>query len=224
MTLPKLETAARVGDQAFDALHAAISNGDYPAGRRLQIRNVAHELGISVMPVREAIKRLEEMGLVETQPYRGAVVKDFTPTELLHIYAVRRVLEVEAAAQGTKNLTREDFQRLDDLYAGLRRAVEDNQVIDYLDQDEMVLTTVYSAAGNPVLIEMIRTLWGRCRHYKIVGARDELDLGNAVHLLEHQERLIQAVKLGDSAAAARITAESIDAASARIRQALPRNR
>src|SRR5699024_4981041 len=89
MPLSKLQATARVGDQAYDALHTAIVTGEYEAGRRLQIRDLAADLGISVMPVREAIKRLEEVGLVETQPYRGAIVKELSRSELLQIYADR---------------------------------------------------------------------------------------------------------------------------------------
>src|SRR5699024_2740299 len=102
MPLSKLQATARVGDQAYDALHTAIVTGEYEAGRRLQIRDLAADLGISVMPVREAIKRLEEVGLVETQPYRGAIVKELSRSELLQIYAVRGLLEIEAASLGAE--------------------------------------------------------------------------------------------------------------------------
>jgi DNA-binding GntR family transcriptional regulator len=221
MVLSKLETGTRVGDQAFEAVHAAIVNGEYPAGRRLQIRELAAELGISVMPVREAIKRLEEAGLVETKPYRGAVVKDFTPEELLHVYEVRRLLEVAAAGNGTARVGPEDVERLRELYEAVREALERGGVIEYLDRDEEILSVIYAASGNPVMLETIRSLWGRCRHYKIVGVRDELATGDASHLLEYQGRLLSAVTAGDAQGAARVVAESLDASTSRIRQALP---
>ena len=65
MPLARLELGGRVGDQVFSAIHTAILRGELRAGARLRIRDLADELGTSVMPVREAIRRLEEIGLVE---------------------------------------------------------------------------------------------------------------------------------------------------------------
>lgn len=220
MVLTKLEPSGRIADQAFEAVRTAIINGDYPAGRRLQIRELATELGISVMPVREAITRLEEAGLVESKPYRGAVVKAFTPEELLEIYAVRRLLEVEAARLGAPQVSDAGLARLDDVQAEMAESVRHGDYVNYLDLDEQILTIVYKSSGNRVLFGTIESLWERCRHYKIVGAKDELSAGLPRHLLEHQEHLIQAVKERDSDRAATVTRNSLDAAIARIRVAL----
>lgn len=220
MPLSKLQTNARVGDQAYEALHNAIVTGEYAAGRRLQIRDLAAELGISVMPVREAIKRLEEVGLVETQPYKGAVVKEVTQEELLQIYAVRRLLEVEAARAGASLMRKVDIARLKSLYKKLVKAIERDDVVEYLDLDEEMLTEIYSASGNKVLVETIRSLWDRCRFYKIVGARGEMSDGIVAHLLEYQQGLIEVIEAGDVDGAARITEDSLDAATKRITVAM----
>lgn len=221
MALARLEPGTRMGDQVFDALHAAIMSGELPAGRRLRIRELATELGTSVMPVREAIRRLEEHGLAEAHPHKSAVIKSFTPTELLHVYGVRRLLEVEAATLGAHRLTPEDAEGMRGLYASIEDAVRDQQIVAYLDHDEEFLSIIYAASGNPVLLETIRTLWSRCRSYKIVGVQRELDGGEPASLLSYQERLLEAVSSGDSALAGRLTAESLDVAIRRIRQALP---
>lgn len=223
MVLPKLEPSTRVGDQVFEAIRDAIMKGEYPAGQRLQIRHLATELGISVMPVREAIKRLEELGLVEALPYRGAVVKRFTSEELRQVYAVRRILEVEATTLGASGLTEDDIPRLRAVLERMGESLAQGRVIDYLDQDEEFLSVIYSAAGNPILMEMIDVLWRRCRSYKILGARRELDSGQADLLLLHQERLMEAIADGDPQLAGQITSESLDAATARIGSAVQRS-
>lgn len=220
MALTRLDTATRVGDMAFEALQSAITDGEYEAGDRLQIRDLADKLGISVMPVREAIKRLEEIGLVETKPYRGAVVKEFTPAELLNIYNVRRLLETEAARLGAVAATEKDIAELDRLFAAMEQALDEGDVVRYLDLDEEILMTVYDAADNPVLTESILSLWVRCRHYKIAGARRSINDGVSPELLVHQRNLIDAVRRGDAAAAAETTSASLDDARARIRASL----
>ncbi len=220
MPLTRLDTATRVGDQAFEALQNAITTGEYAAGDRLQIRALADQLGISVMPVREAIKRLEEIGLVETAPYRGAVVKEFTPQELLDIYSVRRLLEPEAARLGAAAATAAVVTDLDELLATMEEALTDGDVLRYLDVDEEILMTLYQAAGNPVLEETIQSLWIRCRHYKILGARKTvLPARGAVppELVSRQRELVAAARNGDGDAAATVSTASLDEAMERIR-------
>ncbi|MFF0988887.1 GntR family transcriptional regulator [Kocuria nitroreducens] len=221
MSLHKLEPSILVADQVFEAIHDGIMNGDLPAGHRLLIRDLAADLGTSVMPVREAIRRLEEAGLAEKVPYKGAVVKGLTRDELLHVYDVRRLLEVQAALLGAACVSRREVDQMRQQYGAMLRALEEHRVADLLDHDEQLLSILYAASGNPVLLEMVRTLWRRCRPYKIVGARNTLDSGDPAVLSMFQERLIEAVASHDAAAAARISDESVLSATERIRRALP---
>lgn len=221
MTLPQLEPQIRVADQVFEAIHSAIMSGSYPAGYRLRIRDVAAELGTSVMPVREAIRRLEELGLVETLPNRGARVKGFTPAELLHVYAVRRLLEMDASALGAVAVSDQHIIQLREAYTDMEAHLQVREVVAYLDADERFLNVLYEAAGNPVLVETIQVLWQRCRSYKIVGVGNELEHGNAEKLLAFQAGLLQAAIDRDGPKARELTAASLDAATDRIRQALP---
>ncbi|GAA0528452.1 GntR family transcriptional regulator [Saccharopolyspora subtropica] len=220
MALPRLVPNSRVGDQVFETIRTAIISGELPAGHRLRIRELADELGTSVMPVREAIRRLEEIGLAEALPYRGAVVKGFTYKELLDLYSVRRTLEIQATELGTTRLTRSDVEQMEAAYDAMAAAVAAQHAVDYLARDEDFLTTIYTASDNSVLVEMIHTLWQRCRSYKIVGVRREFESGDSSLLLVYQEQLLDAVKSGDAEAAVRVTAASIDAATRRIEQAL----
>jgi len=120
-------------DQVYDVLHHAIVNGELPAGSRLRIRDLAEQVGTSVMPVREAIRRLEQAGLAEREPHKGAVVKGLTLAELVHVYGVRRLLEGEAARLGSERITAEDCERLHAEYDLMVGAVGDGRVVDYLD-------------------------------------------------------------------------------------------
>jgi DNA-binding GntR family transcriptional regulator len=104
-------------------IHAAILSGDLPAGSRLKVRDLAEQVGTSVMPVREAIRRLEETGLAERVPHKGAVVKSLTFEELIHVYDVRRLLETEAARLGSERITPEDCDRMQSEYELMRKAI-----------------------------------------------------------------------------------------------------
>jgi DNA-binding GntR family transcriptional regulator len=207
-------------DQVYAVLHEAIISGDLPAGSRLRVRDLAEQVGTSVMPVREAIRRLEEAGLAEREPHKGAVVKGLTLQELVHVYGVRRLLEGEAARLGTQWLTPEDCGRMQAEYDLMVAAVSERRVVDYLDHDEALLTILYTASGNPVLVNLIRTLWQRCRAYKTLGAHGTLDAEGADSLWRYQQDLVAAARKQDSAAALSVTGASLDNATQRIRALL----
>ena len=220
VAITKRAEATLLTDQVYAMIHEAIMNGDLPAGARLRVRDLAAQVGTSVMPVREAIRRLEEAGLAERVPHKGAVVKGLTLTELVHVYDVRRLLEVDAARLGSQRISPVDNERMQAQYELMRAAINDRQVVAYLDYDEALLTILYEASGNPVLVNMIRTLWQHCRAYKIVGARASLDTSHDDSLWRYQERVVRAAREHDDVAAAAANYEALINATERIKEQL----
>ncbi|PBC48195.1 GntR family transcriptional regulator [Rhodococcus sp. ACS1] len=207
-------------DQVYSMIHESIMNGDLPAGARLRVRDLAEQVGTSVMPVREAIRRLEEAGLAERVPHRGAVVKGLTLAELVHVYDVRRLLEVEAARLGAQRISAEDCDRMQAEFTLMRAAVDEGRVVALLDHDEALLSILYEAAANPVLLQTIRNLWNHCRAYKIVGAQGSLDSGGDDPLWRFQERLVAAARDRSGESAAAVNEESLLDATDRIKALL----
>jgi DNA-binding GntR family transcriptional regulator len=191
-----------------------------PAGHRLRIRDLADQVGTSVMPVREAIRRLEEAGLAERQPHKGAVVKGLTLSELVHVYDVRRLMEVEAARLGARAISGLDVDRMKAEYDAMRAAIDNKAAIAVLDHDEAFLTILYQASGNPVLVNAIRALWEQCRSYKIVGAHATLNSEDRSPLWTYQSRLLAAARDNAADLAARINGESLGNATSRIHDQL----
>jgi len=217
MALTRVAQPGLLTDRVFDTIHAAIMSGELPAGTQLKVRDLADQVGTSVMPVREAIRRLEESGLAVREPHKGAVVKILSMTELVHTYQVRTLLEVEAARLGGALVTDDDCARMLQLCDQLDRAVEDNDIVAALDYDEALLAVLYTAAGNPVLLESIRGLWQRCRAYKIRGAQRASDMSDR-SLWGYQSRIVAAAQGRDAKAAAKINRESMLSAMDRIRE------
>jgi DNA-binding GntR family transcriptional regulator len=220
MPLSKRAEPALLTDQVYETIHEAILSGDLPAGSRLTVRELAEQVGTSAMPVREAIRRLEEAGMVERAPHKGAVVKALTLEELLHVYNVRRLLEVEAARLGAQHVTPQDCDRMQAEYDSMREAIAEHRVVALLDHDEALLEILYQAAGNPLLMQMIRSLWQKCRAYKIVGAQGTLESSADDSLWRYQRDLIAAVRSGDDAQAASVNDASLVDATDRIRKLL----
>jgi DNA-binding GntR family transcriptional regulator len=215
MALTPVAPAGLLTDRVFEIIHAAIMNGDLAAGTQLKVRDLAAQVGTSVMPVREAIRRLEESGLAAREPHKGAVVKSLTVTELVQTYQVRTLLEVEAARLGGAAVTDDDARSMLELLAELQRAVEDGRMVDALNLDERILGILYSASGNQVLVDSIRGLWQRCRAYKIRGARRAREMADP-SLWSFQPRIIAAARERDGDGAAAITRDSMLSALERI--------
>ncbi|MEV6699362.1 GntR family transcriptional regulator [Streptomyces sp. NPDC051453] len=215
-TSKRLEPAASMADRVYAVLHESIMSGEFPVGYRLRIRDLAALVGTSEMPVREAIRRLEEAGFAERAPHRGSVVKGLDLAELVHAYDVRLLLEVEATRLGAERIDKAGITAMREGLVSMRQAIADGQVMDYLDRDEAVLGVLYEASGNPVLVDTVRSLWGQCRAYKTVGARFALDRPQDDALWRHQARLVETVEAGDAEGAAAVTRESLASAIDRI--------
>jgi DNA-binding GntR family transcriptional regulator len=99
-------------------------------------------------------------------------------------------------------------------------ALDERRVVAYLDHDEALLTILYKAARNPVLVQVIRGLWNQCRAYKIVGAQGSLDSPSIEPLRSYQRRLVAAARANDPVAAAAINEASLADATERIRSLL----
>ena len=219
MALTRIPPAALLTDRVFDTIHAAIMRGDLPGGSQLKVRDLAEQVGTSVMPVREAIRRLEESGLAVREPHKGAVVRSLTTTELVQTYEVRILLEAEAARLGAEQVSDGDCTAMLGLCDQLGPAIETGDVVRFVDLDEAILTVLYTAAGNPVLLESIRGLWQRCRGYKIRGTQRARDLSDDV-LWSFQPRIVAAAQQRDGELAATVTRESLVSATDRLHATL----
>lgn len=97
---------------AYEHLRDGIVLGHYTARSRLKSEIVAQELGISRMPVREALRQLHAEGLVTLRPNRGAIVTSLTADDVMELFEMRAALEGLAAYHGARNATKADHDRL----------------------------------------------------------------------------------------------------------------
>jgi DNA-binding GntR family transcriptional regulator len=111
-------------------------------------------------------------------------------------------------------------ERMQAEYDLLVAAIGERRMVDLLDHDEALLTILYTASGNPVLVSMIKTLWQHCRAYKTVGAQGTLDAEREDSLWRYQKDLVAAARNHDGAAALSVSDASLENATQRIRALL----
>jgi DNA-binding GntR family transcriptional regulator len=146
-----------LSDQVKEALLERILSGEYPPGRRLVEIQIAREFGTSQGPVREALRTLEALRLVQSEAFRGASVRAFTKHELAEIYPVRAGLEEVAARLATQNLDG-SVEALRSELKAMRRAAKAGDLHGEIQHDVAFHRRMVEAANNKVLLDVWQSL------------------------------------------------------------------
>lgn len=122
--------------RAFEIIQEAILRGDYQPLQQLKEVELAATLGISRGPIREALTRLGEQGLVRSIPRRGMFVAEFSLEELVHLYEIREALEGATARLGAKRATPEEIATLERYLSETERILQSGEKVPYpMDMD-----------------------------------------------------------------------------------------
>jgi DNA-binding GntR family transcriptional regulator len=154
-----------LAEQVKDHLLRAILSGQYPPDARIVETRVARDLGTSQAPVREALRGLEALGVVEILPFRGARVRRPTVAELLEAYAVRVELECLGARLGLPRMTDEDLAEIEELHAAMHAAAGRDDPHEVAIRDAAFHARILGLAGNATLERVWRSLEPFSRTY-----------------------------------------------------------
>jgi DNA-binding GntR family transcriptional regulator len=153
-------------------LREAIITGSLKPGDRLAYRDLAQRLGVSVTPVRIALRELANEGLVEMRAHTGARVSPLSTDELEEIFATRIGIEGWLARHGAERLTDEDVAAMTEALEGLRRAERGNDLSGYLNHSWAMRAACYAAAGKPRLFDRFRILYEHSSRYVFLMIAD----------------------------------------------------
>jgi DNA-binding GntR family transcriptional regulator len=154
-----------LAEQVKDRLLQDILAGRYPPDTRIVETRVARELGTSQAPVREALRGLEALGVLEILPFRGARVKRPTIAELLEAYEVRAELESLGARLGVPSMTDEDLAELETLHGAMQRAATTGDRHEVAVQDAAFHARMMRLAHNATLERVWQALQPFSRTY-----------------------------------------------------------
>ena len=187
-------------DSTYARLRQWVTVGRFLPGERLKIREVAEALGIGTMPVRAALLRLAAEGALTHSPNCGVSVPRLSKAEFDDVLQNRMLLEGEAAERGALRLSANDKTQLRGLLAVMAQALVAKDAKTYLDANEEFHLVLYRAAGSPLLLSLIETVW-----LKVGPLSNQLFDDNAALgvLNDAHEDLMDALDAGDAAAARR---------------------
>ncbi|BCW73560.1 GntR family transcriptional regulator (plasmid) [Arthrobacter sp. NicSoilB8] len=149
-------------EHVYQLVLEGIVAGKYGQGSRLRERELSELYNVSRTPVREAIQRLEQDGFVKTFPYRGAVVRRLTVTDVNELFDVRLCLETFAARKAaTRVAAGQPTGRLQELLEGTRDAIDGGRSDDVVRPSAEFHAEIVRLSGNRLLIESVKPLFGR---------------------------------------------------------------
>jgi DNA-binding GntR family transcriptional regulator len=180
-----------LADQVKERLLADILDGRHPPGSRIIETKVARELGTSQAPVREALRGLEALGVVEITPFRGSRVRRPSRREIIEAYAVRSALEGLAASLAVPRMTDADIAGLAGHLEAMRSAARDDDGHGVAEADAQFHGRIVELADNDTLLKVWRSLEPFSRTYitlVIPGADPQWSADLHAPILEALER------------------------------------
>jgi len=195
----------RAVSRVYRELRARVVSGRLTPGSWVRQEEIAAEFRVSRMPVREALSLLNEDGLVELLPFRGARVPPLSTEELEEIYAARMGLEGLAARHAALNISADALDALRRALPRLAALCTAGDLQNYLQEDRKFMLSVYEASGRPRLVRHVATLRERAERYLrlvFVGS-------DHMRWLDYSYELFQACAAHDGDAAERGAQEAM---------------
>ncbi len=149
----------------YKELEHAIVTARIKPGEKLVAETLAKQMGISRIPVREAIGRLEAKNLLIVHPQRGTSVYDLSEKKLNEILEIRLMIELSAARKATFESKKNSLEKLDHLNRQYITAQQKNDADKILSANRKFHFTLYKGANMPILLSMIQSLWDQASPY-----------------------------------------------------------
>jgi DNA-binding GntR family transcriptional regulator len=194
-------------DVVFNTLRQAILKGELKPGERLLEIALAERLGVSRTPVREAMRKLEQEGLVVMIPRRGAQVASITEKDLNDVLEVRIALENVAIEKACKLITEDELGRLWVAAKEFEKTKAEGNLVRLAETDVAFHEIIYQASDNKRLNQVLNNLREQMYRYRLEYIKDEDK--RQILIVEH-EHILAAIKARNIAEAKNAAREHID--------------
>ncbi|MBU3000925.1 GntR family transcriptional regulator [Roseovarius nubinhibens] len=192
-------------DPIYDDIRAAILSGDIAPGAPLRQDEIAKRFGVSKIPVREALRRLEVDNLVVFERNKGATVRHYSETEVLQLLDIRIALECRALELAVPHMITTDFSDMRQL---LRDYANRTDPAEWGAMNAKFHHMLYEPCGNPQLMKMIDDLQGKLGQFLRLLVSTASGLERPMR--EHDE-ILEACERGDTQTAVRTLRHHIEA-------------
>ena len=187
----KMDNYLPLRDVVYNTLRKAILRGSLKPGERLMEIALSEKLGVSRTPIREAMRKLEQEGLVVMEPRKGAQVANITEKDLNDVLEVRIALENLAIEKACERLKEEQVRELYKALEEFREKVKDGTLEELAEADEAFHDIIFRAADNLRLVQTLNHLREQIYRYRIEYLKDEKTRSQ---LVEEHEQMLEAIR------------------------------
>lgn len=192
-----------------DTLHTEVCNvlrklileGELTVGDRLKQSELAEKLGVSRMPIREALKKLEQEGFISITPHKGAIVNDLNKEDIQEIYSLRATLEKMALIQGANKINSQDISYLEQLISEME---EMNNINDFVTHNIKFHNALIQHCSWERLLSFIKILWNGFPQQTPYIIKDQVEKSHNEHM-----QIVQYLKENEIEKASEILAHHI---------------
>jgi DNA-binding GntR family transcriptional regulator len=201
--MPMIQVRTK-GEAVYQELSARILDGTMEPGATVNQEMLAGTLGVSITPLREALRRLESDGLVILEAHRTLTVAPLSAHEVRELYAVRLQLDPFAAGLAATVASQPVVERIEMLAARQPEAT----IHGRLKANREFHQAIYRASGNATLAELLDRLWDRTDRYRLIAIQIE----NQERKVEREHREIAAaIKARDAALSTELMRAHVEA-------------
>ncbi len=191
----------RMPELIKDQLMDWIMDGTISMGDKLNAEDLASRMGVSRMPVREALRIMEKSGIVQSIPYVGARVVELQMTDIVQIYLMRQALEPLACYYACKNITDRQVATVEKVHARLESVINqpNPNAKDIFVLNREFHFSIFKISNMRHLINIIATLWDNLAFYKLIyGRKYATDRDSAIDMLKEHQQYIDKLKNHES--------------------------
>lgn len=192
-----------MSDEAYDRIRDAIVTGELVPGDRVKDTELALHLGLSRTPVREALNRLADTGLVEAKPGVYTRITTLNPLQTARTLSVLKVLDQLAIRTAVPRLDKSDLDNMKSINKEFAAAVKRNDARAALDADDRFHNVPLAAADNPLLVRIVDQLHPQIHR---ILYRKFSTLYGGENTINHHAELVRILASGDADAAATLSA------------------
>jgi DNA-binding GntR family transcriptional regulator len=178
----KAVQAPTVQEAVYDQIYQAIVSGKIQPGERLTMRQLANDLEVSVMPVREALRRLEARNFITIHRSKQITVNVLSTDYFLQILEARLLLEGYAARKASKMRSEDSLIELEKTLKEMKNTKDE---VALMEANERFHRVIYSQANLPVIMDIIDSLWERVNPYFHILKKDQAFWVKRVYLKNH---------------------------------------
>ena len=190
-------TAGSKSEQAYQAVKSRIVEGTYTPGYRLVLGSIAKDLGFSVVPVREAIRRLEAEGLVKFERNVGATVAGIDPTEYLYTMQTLSIVEGAATALSAPLIDSVGIARARAVNEEMRECLDHFDPVRFTQLNQDFHSVLFEHCPNPHILDLVHRGWNRLASLRSSTFR--FVPGRARNSVDEHEALLKLIESGADA-------------------------